>query len=248
MTVVNIPYPEWSQIVQALGLPVYYKTLTDLLQTGPDVFALRLYSGTVENQIRTLVDNITDHAAYVTAHATGAIEVQSFEEAQHGIIKNALPSLGEPRDPNTGSVVVQIQGGANAGPQPIPEKWAANNETVNTNWESVFSKSGSGSIWQALFQLNSDNFDFRVVVDGEVLFTIDIDDLHDNFGIKYSSGGDSNPSINLNVFQFREYGSRRWAWNPPEPIRFTTSLSLEFRSQGGNKKVVRGFSTWGLNS
>ena len=118
-----------------------------------------------------------------------------------------------------------------------PDAWSASNESVTESWETLWSKSSPGTFWMALFQLNTNQMDIRVTIDGTVLFTSDLNELCDDFKIKHS-GHD------WVGWELEEYESKYWRYRPYVPIRFASEFKIEMKAHSGTKKVVRGISSW----
>lgn len=224
----DLKYSVWKTVVQAQSLPVYHK------EVAPE--KVEIFAGTVDSIVRSNAVG-ADYTDWDSTFSSGSTVVSDDEEAFVKILlaTGTAGSFGERRDPATGALVVSVVGGGNQTPR--IEKWAADNEPIDTSWETLWSKSESGIFYKSMFHLNSDDISIRVSSDGTQLFEIDLNELHGDFGLDFSG---NKPFF----WDLQEYNSKQWAYNPPAGVSFVSSFTIEFKANSGNKKVVRGMSSW----
>ena len=128
------------------------------------------------------------------------------------------------------------------------DKWPNVTNNLDNTYEDVYvATTGSNgypiAFLDAIFQLNSDNIDMRVYVDGDLCGEFDFEELKDDFklssnGDSSSGGGGAGPR-----FGIVEYSSNRWHFQPLIPITAKAEFKIQMRSQSGTKKLYRGLST-----
>ena len=223
----NINYAAWKEDALEKGWQTYH------IEVGAT--SMQVITGTPEFQLQALASGV-NFPDWQT-NFPGSIEVNAEDEAIHLIVKNFLPTGGSPRDPTTGAMLTAaMEYGQPASLIPRIENWEEEHKDIsdvefNTLWE----KEGSGTFWSAVFQLSSNEFYFRVVVDDETLF---INDLGSQF-----HGLVDDEEIR-SEWELAEYDSNKWKYKPYVPIKFKENIKLQFQTTCQDPQIVlRGMSS-----
>ena len=129
--------------------------------------------------------------------------------------------------------------------QPKYTMWSADQTLTTASYTTVWSGNSDtyvkGAFYEAIWQLNSDKILIQVIVNSITILDLDLEELSNDF--KLESNGISNL-----VFSLQKYGTQRWIFRPPSPIRIdkNSSVSIKMKVKTGNDKLlVRGLSVWG---
>jgi len=134
-----------------------------------------------------------------------------------------------------GTVVINVGG------NPCSEKWTSLPANIPGTFVDIYTKTGSAIFYQAIWQLNTDKMQVQVEVDGVTKYDFDLEELKKDFKLKQ----DGHDSGGWEVFPIWRYESKRWAFKPPVPTKFSASFKIKFKSNSGTKKVERGYSIVG---
>ena len=236
MAIVSLTYSEWKTQVQLLALQPYH-----IVNNQAD--SVRAIAGTPTNQIQAAATNEfgTDYDDWSTTFSGTSILVESVEEA---ILAIEIADTGEASPLNTLVRTVQTDiAGKNFRYDTIGKSdLARSNEAYTTVYEitekSVFHK--------MVFQLNSDNIDFQVEIDGQDIFTtpIGFEDL-ESMSLGSTSGGSyTAPSVQGEEFGLFQYSSNKWIWEPPFPFSVDTNMKVKMRANSTSNKrdFTRGYA------
>lgn len=133
-------------------------------------------------------------------------------------------------------------------------RWSSGNISIGSgSWTDVYTTTETTSLFLGcVFHTNTDKIDFRIVVDGDTVIDLDLDEMKDDFVLTTGggaddsdSGGGSYMSRSVGCIGLREYDKNRWAYCPPIPIRFSTNVKIQMKSQSGNKKIYRAMTSLG---
>lgn len=222
----NITYAEWKSTSQTAAWTTYHEDKADETDT------LVAHAGTTSTMISALVDP-TDHADWVTNFQTGSIAVDSKDDAQYRIAK------AEALSPTAlGQLSVNVAAASEPTARGCAFDFWSNNQTFGSgSWTTVYDSATANSVRVSgcRFKVNSNKVYMRVLIDGVEGLNVNLDDFKKDFG---GGGGSSATPL---VHWLGEYRSRRWVFEPPFPMQ-GTSIKIEFKSEGGTKKVERGFT------
>lgn len=217
---------DWTalkSVASSRRLPIQFDEDEDsyeiFLIDNPVVWLSRVYKGAVPGALQSTYSQAQNDA-----------DLSDFEN-------NYKANANKPLNPRSesGTVVVTSEDGGTVNPR--IEHWLEDEESVEEGvWETLWVKAGPGIFWNAVFQLNSDDFEFRVIVDGVELFTVSLSEIKNDYDLK---------DADEVVWDVHQYKPNKWKYSPSTPIRFSTEVRFEFSSEKNTKKVVRGMSNWG---
>ena len=224
----NINYAAWKEDALEKGWQTYH------IEIGAT--SVQVITGTPKFQLQALASGV-NFPDWQT-NFPDSIEVNTEDEAVHLIVKNFLPMGGEPRDPTTGAILI----GAMEFGQPAPlvpriENWEDEHKEISDiEFETLWEKEGTGTFWCTVFQLSSNNFYFRVVVDDEPLLTNDL-------GLQFHDLVDDEEI--RSEWELVEYDSNKWRYRPYVPIKFKENIKLQFQATCKERDhiVLRGMSS-----
>lgn len=122
------------------------------------------------------------------------------------------------------------------------EKWTSN-QSYNTSYTDVFTVSSPGAvIYGVVFRVSSTSTTLRGLVDGNTVLDIHLkNDLGD---LALDNNSSSGSSFHCDAPWVREYASRRYVWEAPEPILITTDFKIQLKADSGNKTAYTGWTIW----
>lgn len=129
---------------------------------------------------------------------------------------------------------IELQSGENAG-IPVFENYFSHVDDPNLDLPTstnphvvIYSYSGSGKLRGFWIDFNNENVFARLVIDGVEVFDIDVDIIH--------STAVEEDAYQANIFNSFSYNRQRdvFSFNPPFPIAFSSSISIEARANNGD--------------
>ena len=194
--------------------------------------------------------------------ATGAhvgVDVDSLKvTGSVFIINSETATIGTVTQGASGSQAWKISGSVTIGEQPIAVKHRGGSEGAEGLWHwdimtpdqtilmagftTVFELTASSGVFYGMTtKLDKENFSFRFSIDGGAIVDGNIAQLFlniDNQGERRVDNAVSAPWLFL-------FDRNHFRFQPPEPIRFNSSLTVEWSSnQGGPGTMQGGVVTW----
>ena len=231
MAVLNIAYDEWKATAQAAGFATYHQALT----TADSVIA---FAGTPDTVLRALASDSNEpgdlnYTDWVANFQSGSTLVASSDDAAYRIIKAAAIAPTA-----LGQMAVNVAAASEPTARGCAFDFWGNNQSFGSgSWTTVYDSATANSVRVSgcRFKVNSNKVYMRVLIDGVEGLNVNLDEFKKDFG---GGGGSSATPL---VHWLGEYRSKRWVFEPPFPMQ-GTSIKIEFKSEGGTKKVERGFT------
>lgn len=130
-------------------------------------------------------------------------------------------------------------------------QWHWDNFTKNQSlpqsvWTTVYEIIGAGSFHGCVFRLNHDRIFIRILVDGNVILEVDLDELHDDFDLDGASSAALKHSAGTTAPYLSEFnGNKSWRFQPPNKLNFKNLFTLQMMGDGSNNRsLTNGLSTW----
>lgn len=120
------------------------------------------------------------------------------------------------------------------------EKWVIPQVTLTTMYQTVWLKTtANAAFYEAIFHLSGDKVDLRIEVDAVEVAVFDLSEMANDFFLSTTGSNDGGD------FPIVEYQQNRWKFRPLIPIRIGSDITMQMKSQAGNKTLYRGISVWG---
>ena len=235
MAIVSLTYADWKAQVNSLSLQPYHIV-------NNQAVSVRAIAGTPTNQIQAAATNEfgTDYDDWNTNFSGTSIEVDSVEEA---ILQIEIADTGQASPLNT--LVRTVQADASGKNLRYDTLGKLDLARSTEDYTTVYEITERSIFCKMVFQLNSDNIDFQVEVDGQDIFTtpITFEDL-ESLSLGSTSGGSyTAPSVQGQEFGIFQYASNKWIWQPPSCFLVESNLKIKMRSSNNSssRDFTRGY-------
>lgn len=107
---------------------------------------------------------------------------------------------------------------------------------LNNSGESfttVYSYSGSGKLFCGMFEFNSDRIQFKLTIDSEVIFDLDLEDVEDFFPSSGDSSG-GNTGAGSTCWVSWNASKNTFKFMPTFPIEYSTQVLFEARANSSS--------------
>lgn len=220
MRVLYISYALWKTTVQSQSFDTYHRVVEGNLRQA--------WAGNSELVFSTDIED-ANFSDWQTNFESGSTEVENEDEALTSILDAGL-LVGPPYNPSTGAPIFNIAAGG--GTRQYIDRVTSTINVPTGSWTDIFSITGDSVLFEVLLHINTDNMDFRLLVDGDEDVLLDLDELHDDFKLRRD---DKRRPGAVMV----EYENKLWRYRPMMPQLCPVSLKVQLRSQSGTKKCYR---------
>ena len=117
-------------------------------------------------------------------------------------------------------------------------RWADDQAINSSDWTEVWSQTDDGILYEMLLVFNTANVDLKITTDTFKVMEFDLSELSSTFGL--------GATDQVGTFSLASYANNRWAFRPVTPLFWDSSISVEAKSQQGNRRVTAGISVVGV--